>query len=470
MPVIPGSPDPDNLSGTPENDTINGFGGNDTLTGLGGDDQLFGGGGNDRLDGSEGEDTMYGNAGNDTLTANGQLSYLYGGADDDSIFLGPIIGDGTQAQGYGGTGNDLIQVTGSLGAVAHGGDGTDTLAYTSYLSGQFDMATAIDLSNGSGTATGTGGTSLTFSGFERLYFVGVDGADTVTGGAIDDTIYGGRGANELNGGAGDDRMSADYGAQQTLDGGTGDDLLIIINAVMPVYFIYDSFDGSVDDGQLSVITGFERYEIEGSTLADVISTGEGADLISGFGGDDILSGWNDADTISGGAGNDIVNGDEGDDRLGGGGGRDTLYGGAGADRLLGGKDNDALLGGAGNDTLIGGTGADLLRGDADADTFRFDTALEGAAAEDTIADFVTGTDRLVILQDILNAAPSAGQMTAGDLSFGALNGTNAQFLYLVSSSIGLLYWDPDGTGAAESALITKFLDAPALAGTDIYIV
>lgn len=60
---------------------------------------------------------------------------------------------------------------------------------------------------------------------------------------------------------------------------------------------------------------------------------------------------------------------------------DRLIGNAGANAIDGGGGDDLIDGGAGNDTLTGGTGAD-----------RF--VLRSGEGTDTIADFVTGTDRI----------------------------------------------------------------------------
>ncbi|MGQ0565924.1 MAG: calcium-binding protein [Gemmobacter sp.] len=469
MPVFPGTPGPDNTPGSPDDDTLYGDAGNDTLTGLGGNDVLYGGADDDLLDGTNGRDTLYGGNGNDTLDAHGDLSVNYGGTGNDLIFLGGVGEAGSRARANGGAGDDVVSVIGPLGAIANGGDGDDVLGLTPYLPGLPGAAATIDFSTGSGTATGDGGLSLDFLNFERLHFNGGAGDDSVIGGALGDTLFGGRGDNTLLAGAGDDIVAVGYGGQHTLDGGGGDDLLIVIDATFSVYFIV-GFDGSVDEGQLSEITGFERYEIEGSTQGDIVRTYDGNDLVKGFRGDDTLLGMDGSDTLIGGGNNDEVQGDTGSDSLGGGGGRDTLYGGDDADRLFGGAGDDVLMGGEGRDTLYDGQGADLLWGEGGADTFRFLTPPENVVAHDRIGDFATGTDRIAFAQGILGGMPDPGQMAAADLSFQTVSGTQGQFLYLISGTSGILYWDADGTGSGMATALVVLMDAPDLAGTDIYIV
>lgn len=94
--------------------------------------------------------------------------------------------------------------------------------------------------------------------------------------------------------------------------------------------------------------------------------------------------------INGGMGNDRIFGGSKNDFLVGGGGDDVLIGRQGNDTLLGGAGNDTLRGGRGNDTINGGDGNDTLRGGAGGDRFIF----TGAAGNDRILDFVSGTDTI----------------------------------------------------------------------------
>jgi len=92
----------------------------------------------------------------------------------------------------------------------------------------------------------------------------------------------------------------------------------------------------------------------------------------------------------------------------------SLTTGAGADALTGFTGADTLSGGGGADTLTGGVGADSLTGGDGADTFVYgqNTALavvSSLSAPDVIADFVSGTDKLQILNNVLGTgtAPTA---------------------------------------------------------------
>jgi Ca2+-binding RTX toxin-like protein len=76
----------------------------------------------------------------------------------------------------------------------------------------------------------------------------------------------------------------------------------------------------------------------------------------------------------------------------------TITGGAGADRINGSGAADVINGGAGADVIAGGGGADTLTGGDGVDTFSYSAVSDSSgAAQDTITDFVSGTD-LINLQ------------------------------------------------------------------------
>lgn len=169
-------------TGGPGSDTFIGFSGNDRYFGSGGADFIFGGGGSDQL---------YGGAGNDLMA--------------------------------GGAGNDLLS----------GGSGIDTLSYAGAPAG--GVTVRLDL----GTAMGSAGAD-TISGFENVIgsngadqltgtalnnvLIGADGDDLMFGGASYDSLVGGNGIDRLFGGVGNDILGGG-GGNDFVIGGAGDDLL-----------------------------------------------------------------------------------------------------------------------------------------------------------------------------------------------------------------------------------------------------
>ena len=118
--------------------------------------------------------------------------------------------------------------------------------------------------------------------------------------------------------------------------------------------------------------------VKGAKTADSLAGTEQTDLIVGLDGNDSISGAAQGDIILGDLGNDFLQGEDGDDFL------------------QGGKGADELLGGLGNDTLDGEEGSDLLYGNEGADIF----IVGRNSGEDTLADFETGIDKIVLLDGV----------------------------------------------------------------------
>ncbi|MGF1454420.1 MAG: tandem-95 repeat protein [Alphaproteobacteria bacterium] len=182
-------------------------------------------------------------------------------------------------------------------------------------------------------------------------------------------------------------------------------------------------DGSVNDGNDSLVGGYADDMLSGGTGDDTIDGGVGRDSISGGPGADSLSGGRGSDTLEGGEGNDILDGGILDDTVLGGGGDDVLAGGAGYgdDSLDGGEGNDSLDGGDGNDTLVGVAGDDTLDGrggDDRLDGGEGNDSLDGGDGNDTLegggdADTLLGGDG-----DNLMTGGAGNDSIAGGLRWG----------------------------------------------------
>jgi hypothetical protein len=141
-------------------------------------------------------------------------------------------------------------------------------------------------------------------------------------------------------------------------------------------------------------------------------------------------------------------------------GADSITAGLGNDSISGGAGNDTLSGGAGDDTLVGGAGNDVLTGAFGADRFVFETAF-GAANVDTVKDFLTGTDKIVLSSKIFSSlvGTSTGlAITAGNLVVGAAATAIAKDKddYLIyDTTSDLLYYDADGSGSGAPVVFVK---------------
>ena len=435
------TPGDDLIYGGASNDTLNGLAGNDIIYAFQNDDLVLGGLGDDAIETGPGEDTAYGGAGNDALVNDGGNDVLYGGDGNDLIVLGDLV-YGSAGTAYGGAGDDTITVTQTQNAAVFGGAGIDTLLL-SWPSVFTDDAVSIDFLTG--FASATDGSFLNFVGMEQLVLLAGYGDDSVIGGARNDVLHVSGGANRVNALSGDDTVAYMItGVANTLNGGSGDDVLLAQSDNSPLYFIVDGSDGRVDDGSLSVISGFERYEARGGSLADIASLGAGDDTFRGGGGND---------TAFGAGGNDLLYGNTRDDEVYGGNSNDSLFGGHGSDQLYGGDGRDYLNGGRGNDTLSGGAGAD---------TFAFRYTENGF---DLITDFSSGEDRIRYnLASLGVLAPGPGPLDPTEFQSGGSASTPGIFVltYDSGTDTSTLLWSDNGHGAFALMQFSGNVDMVAL--------
>lgn len=329
--------------------------GNDVMIGYAGNDYFEGGSGNDYLCGDStgsiggesdtqgsSDDTLIGGAGNDTIYGNGGNDFIDGGAGNDTIYGG----SGTNSL-VGGVGNDTYWLYSPSGDNISDVSGNDTIILSSV-----NTFTATD--NNLNLANIAGGkienidassydanTSLTIIGssVSNKLTGSATHANTISGGAGNDTIYGGALSDSLNGGDGNDIIySVNGGPGDTLVGGSGNDTYVV---------------DSASDGITELANGgtdtIKLYNISNYTLADDsnIEILDGSLVPANF-------------VLKGNSSNNILIGNSGDDLLSGAAGNDTLYGGNGNDTLDGGAGADVMIGGAGNDTYYLNSSVDRI--------------------------------------------------------------------------------------------------------------
>jgi len=464
------------LWGNSEGNTLTGLAGNDTLDAQGGNDYLDGGVGNDSMVGGEGNDTyIVDSYKDDTLrdwVVETNPDTLTGGIDLVISSISHTLGNHVENltlntsqavadANINGTGNSLTnRITGNAGNnQLDGGGGADTLlggAGNDILNGGSGDGVGDRLDGGAGddrylidsnldVISDTDGTadivetSVSFDigdtdrveGIEHLLYKGSNSAVTLTGSAGDNSLKSeGTGADTLIGGAGNDTLEAGGGAN-SLIGGNGDDFYIVTSTSEKIYE-----DNSTASGLDTVLVkaaafaldlssnvenliynpfGTAKTTLSGSNSDNSIIGGNFGNSLSGFDGNDYLIGGVQADTLAGGAGNDSLDGKGGVDSLIGGagddyyftdsqtvniledtlssGGKDTVRSsvsfslssstklagiegiyltgsaslvgtGNSKDNTITGNDgNNALDGKVGNDTIVGGFGADFIKGD-----------------------------------------------------------------------------------------------------------
>lgn len=229
---------------------------------------------------------------------------------------------------------------------------------------------------------------------------GTSQRDLINARGGEDTLWAEQTGDTLWGGSGDDEFRVRV-LGVTLDGGTGNDL-VMLNLFDPLLegVNIDLSDGGGGREVRNGLTlrGFEQLQATLTVESDTVIGGSLGDWIDG-------RDWHDS--IDGSGGNDF---------LYGGSGNDTLIGGQGTDLLYGGTENDSLTGGDGRDALVGGAGGDTMTGGAGADRFIFllPEAWQVSGA-DVITDFEQGRDRLDFSR--VDADPSTPAYDPADAVF-----------------------------------------------------
>jgi len=374
------------------------YGNNDIDYLLGGNaaDRLYGGGNMDELHGARGDDRLYGQEDDDRLYGEDGNDQLYGGYDDDTL--------------DGGVGNDTME--------------------------------------------------------------GEAGVDTLIGGDGNDSLNGGTGADWMSGGAGNDTYYVDDVNDVISDGGAASD----VDTVVVMATITYRLAANVEDATLSDSAG--AAGLTGNSLENDLIGNVGNNKLDGGSGNDTLDGNTGNDSLVGGDGNDFITGGLGTDTLNGGGGIDTAdYAdasdrvvvnlatgtgtGDGNDRLIsienvsGSNYSDLMTGSSGANTLAGGLGADKLTGGTGNDRFVFDTA-PGSTNIDTVTDFLKGTDKIVLDDDIftkLGVGTTAGKaISSACYKVGTAAGDGNDYL-IYNPATDKLYYDSDGNGAKAAVQI-----------------
>jgi Ca2+-binding RTX toxin-like protein len=435
--------------GTQASDLLTGSAGDNHLIGDNGDDTLRGGSGDDTLEGGPGNDLIEGGSGNDraviddmfantssALAANGAVYLAWQGGitivDQDvesiefsdtvvshasvraapthSAVQGTSAGDGLQGTGaseflFGFGGGDWITPGGGNDTI-DGAEGRDMLSFVnlSSRSGDAPLGYLMDIDMQAGTAVSVDrGEHNRFINIERL-----------TGTIFADRFLGSDGDDELRGLGGYDWFNATPG-QDTIDGGTGLDMISFLNwrsdASNVVVDVFSSSGLPPTGAQTSgvvvdlanpanntnlaaglTISGVER--VTGSSRQDVFYGDSGQNDFRGlgdydwfvsstggreryFGGDglDTVTYFNAASGVVANLRNGAqVNGRETGYGTGGDAARDLFFE---IENLVGSRFNDSLTGSSernqlngleGDDMLFGYGGVDYLMGGAGNDT------------------------------------------------------------------------------------------------------
>ncbi len=387
--------------------------GDDSIQSFSGGDRIEGRGGDDTIIGSDGNSTLLGGEGADDIFIAGERFRVDAGSGDDIIRVGNVV---QSAVLDGGEGYDVLVVQGGISKASLAGLEElrieRTITATAAELNSFSVISATSPEDFANIIlSGSGELDLTDQlGVNRAQIIGTAKADVITSGAGDDVIDAGKGDDVVHGGlgsdrlvfsAGSDRLFGDGGddsielgrsASGTVDGGAGEDELVV-EGDFPRPTIDISALSIADVETLTVRGAAVRATAEQlasfDSIRDARSGHDGPIKLELSAGGDLdlaakllaqrvnVLGTDASERTRSGAGDDTIIGSGGDDRLEGSGGNDFLLG------------DDRTIGNAGEDTLVGGTGKDTLKGGAGDDLYIVEDAL------DVIREFqFDGTDTI----------------------------------------------------------------------------
>ncbi|MEH2053026.1 MAG: calcium-binding protein [Nostoc sp.] len=271
---------------------------NDNIVGNNGNDTLFGGyGGNDTIDGGAGDDLLrvsnyYTTAGItstfDPTTNTGLITAGTRLVSYKNIERLDITGTSYDDNIVGNNGNDTISASSGYrdNDTIDGGAGDDLLSYSSYdaaINSTFDPTT----NTGFITADTS---SVSYKNIERLYIAGSLESDNIVGSNGNDTIIG----NSVYSPVTTAPDSSFISGNDTIDGGAGDDLLIV-NDSDGSYALTMTFNTTTNEGSITADTSSVSYKnieqlyITGTRYDDILTGSSGNDTLNGGGGTDTFA-------------------------------------------------------------------------------------------------------------------------------------------------------------------------------------
>ena len=208
------------------------------------------------------------------------------------------------------------------------------------------------------------------SGDAGVSLTGNARANDLAGGAGDDSLSGAGGDDTLQGDAGNDTLLAVEAGNDTLAGGTDDDVYLFnTNSALGSDTVTELAAGGTDGLDFSGSTGAIQVDLGIAGFSQAVNGNLNLTLTNA-----------EVENIVGGSGNDDLTGNAGDNTLDGGVGDDTVLQTADSDQTL----TDISLTGAGNDTLSSIEDASLTGGASDntldASAFTGDVILWAKAA------------------------------------------------------------------------------------------
>jgi Ca2+-binding RTX toxin-like protein len=350
------------------------------------------------------------------------------------------------------------------------------------------------------------------------YVSGGDGSDMLNGDEGNDRLSGGTGGDLINGGIGDDQLRGEAGLDQLfggdgndylnggaggdiLNGGTGWDAARYDNALASV----DArlYNAALNTGEAAGDLYNSIEQLVGGYFSDALYGDGNNNIIAGLGGDDVMDGVGGAvDYFYGGDGADQVFCRQGIEVIDGGNGYDyarydyadtglraylydytqntgyaagdyyisveALVGSGFGDDLRGDTGVNIIYGGGGNDFIVGFGGVDIMNGGAGIDSFFYSSAFDGGTG-DSIQDFVSGTDRIMVDGSQFGLGSPGGVALDAFRFVAGFSATLATTQFGYEATTREVWYDFNGTGAGGRVTLAYLQLGATLANTDILV-
>ena len=434
--------------------------------------------------------TVIGGSGNDDLDLSQNASdneiSVSAGAGDDKVTIGAAI---TKSS------------TTNAGDQLDGGDGKDTLVYTSAGFAALTEANTVGVSNfevaelSNALADTITVANIQATGIDTVVIPGGTGALVMAAGAvtvgISSSLTGALTVTDTGTAVTDSLTIANTKTTQD-DMGDGNNLTIAgyetVNIVTTAVSDESQDFGTItltgdddEDGDPAAtalnFSGADRASVGAITATTINASGmTAASTGTTF---NMTVAATSVTTITGSAGADTLRGDA----------KSTINGGGGNDTIVGGSDNDTLNGDAGKDTITTGAGADTVNGGADDDTI----VIAGSLTAADKIDGGDGTDTLSVTNASITAlqglsisdantfnanfnsvetlyVSDALDSTGGDFDLGYLDGIETVTLTTVNGAQTIDGFDSGNTlilTTTPSADITAKVNGAATSATDV---
>ena len=443
---------------------ITGGAAKDTLTGGAGSDTISGGAGNDSITGDTGYDSLDGGAGDDTFIMATSAAFTDGVSVTDTVVGGAGTADTIEfTLSMTLTDTDLVNVSGVEVLDINGSADEITLTDAAFTS---MGATALTI-NAAGTSGGayvdvsalSSANSVTYIGSgnsvdEVVY--GGDGNDTLrftsTSGLLAAT-------DEIDGGAGTDTIEINFAGSAT--GAVTVDAISGIESIKVRALAATGDGGWVNDVSINTLTVtvtdsyYDQSTLTVDASAIILATDGSLSSTDTFVFDaSAVAATDETFNVIGGAGNDTLTGGAGNDTLSGGDGNDSIVGGSGIDNLSGGAGTDSFTFTVVSD-FSNMSGVETVSGGAGTDTMNFTTATWTLSSQDlsainSIAKINLGTTgSSVTLADSIYTA-NGGAFSVVDSGNGAVTVNGAAVSSANSVSV---IFDASVNGGAYDSLV-----------------